>query len=433
MKIVAFLPAKGDSARINGKNTRLLDGKPLFLHTLEKLAACDFIDEVWLDTESQDIIDLASEVPCRVLRRDPGLASNKTDGNRLFMNEVAHVEADIYVQILCTSPFIEPALIRSAIDAVRNSQGAHDSAVLVRRDKHYLWRDGRPAYDLQHIPNSVDLPDTVMETMGLYVITREAALRTQRRIGDSPVPVYASPLAAVDVNWPEDFELADLIAAGQREKDRRLLGNIRNHLTSSMLSDLLDDLGHPDQVVRGLAPNLPDAKFLGRAKTLRLRALREGEDFRRIYTALKSYRHIVPNDVILVENEARDYAYFGELNANLAIRSGASAVVVDGRTRDSAEVRRIGLPVFAAGYSCQDVRKRATVDHMNRAITMGGVRVSPGDLVYGDAEGVVVIPRTIEETVIREIYQRISNEKKILVDISLGADVEKLVRDYGFF
>lgn len=433
MKVVAFLPAKGASSRIINKNTRLLDGKPLFLHTLEKLMTCEFIDEVYLDTESQEIIDMASEVNCRIIRRDPALASNETDGNRLFMNEVAHVNADVYIQILGTSPFIEVETLREAVNVVTSPNAAHDSAVLVSKDKHYFWFDGRPAYDIERIPNSADLPEVIAETMGLYVITREAAMRTGRRIGDNPRMVFATPLESFDVNWPEDFKMANLIAAGKREKDRYLLANIKSHLSSCLLSDLLDDFGHHNQVVRGLAPNFTSAKFLGRAKTIKLRLLEDGEDFSGIYAALQSYKEIVPNDVIVVENEAAEYAYFGELNANLAIRSGASAVIVGGKTRDSVEVQRIGLPVFATGYSCQDVRKRATVAHMNKKIQLFGVPVSPGDLIFGDAEGVLVIPRKIEKMVLDEAYRRISNEKNILVDISLGVEIDSLVSNYGFF
>ena len=115
MKVVAFLPAKGSSERVESKNVRLLDGKPLFLHTLEKLLGCDFIDEVYLDTESDEIIDYAGETKCKVLKRDPELANNKTDGNKLFYNEVRQVKADIYIQILGTSPFIREETIRQGV------------------------------------------------------------------------------------------------------------------------------------------------------------------------------------------------------------------------------------------------------------------------------------------------------------------------------
>lgn len=94
---------------------------------------------------------------------------------------------------------------------------------------------------------------------------------------------------------------------------------------------------------------------------------------------------------------------------------------------------KIGLPVFSSGYSCQDVRKRATLDSFNKKIKINEVEIIPGDLVYGDTEGIVVIPKKIEAVVINEVFKKISNEKKILIDISAGANVEKLITDYGFF
>lgn len=432
MKVVAFLPAKGSSSRIESKNIKLLDGKPLFLHTLEKLVNSGLFDDVFLDTESQEIIDIASEVDCRILKRDPSLASNKTDGNQMFYNEVCHVDADIYVQVLCTSPFIEIETIKNGIELLKSNQN-FDSAVLIRKERLYTWNDKGPNYNIESIPNSVDLGDTIIETMGLYIVKHDAAFKTKRRIGNTPYLLEASPLEAIDVNWPEDFKLANLIAAGKREKSRKLLGNIKNHLSSCMLSDLLDDLGYPNQVVKGLKPNISGAKLLGRAKTLKLRKLREGESFKGIYDALHSYATVIPNDIIVVENEVPDYAYFGELNANLAIRSGASGVIVDGVTRDHEEVSSTGLPVFARGYSCQDVRKRATTDSFNKTIHLNGIEVEPECLIFADSEGVIVIPKKIEGKVIDEVYKRAANEKKILAEISEGVDVRTLTQKYGFF
>ena len=94
MKVAVFLPVKGSSSRIESKNIKLLDGKPLFIHTLEKLLACDFIDEVYLDTESEQVINIASYLSHKVMRRDVALANNKTDGNKLFYNEVCFTEAE---------------------------------------------------------------------------------------------------------------------------------------------------------------------------------------------------------------------------------------------------------------------------------------------------------------------------------------------------
>jgi len=132
MKVAAFLPAKGSSNRIPNKNTMLLDGEPLFLRSLKKLTSIPLIDEVYLDTESFEIIDLASEVKCKILKRDPSLASNKTDGNLLFYNEVLNTDADICVQLLCTSPFIKTSTIEKGIKFLMENQD-YDSVVAIRK------------------------------------------------------------------------------------------------------------------------------------------------------------------------------------------------------------------------------------------------------------------------------------------------------------
>lgn len=115
MKVAAFLPAKGSSNRIPNKNTMLLDGEPLFLRSLKKLINIPLIDEVYLDKESTEIIELASKVKCNILKRDVSLASNNTDGNMLFYNELNHTDADKCIQLLCTSPFIQSSTIEKEI------------------------------------------------------------------------------------------------------------------------------------------------------------------------------------------------------------------------------------------------------------------------------------------------------------------------------
>jgi CMP-N-acetylneuraminic acid synthetase/regulator of RNase E activity RraA len=430
MKIVAFLPAKGTSSRIESKNLKLLDGKPLFLHTLEKLMECDFIDEVYLDTESNQVIDLASETNCKVLKRDTNLASNATDGNKLFLNEVEFVDADIYIQILGTSPFIEKDTIQKGIKAILEND--FDSAILIQKEKLYTWNEKEPNYDMENIPNSFDLQDTIIETMGLYIVKKEIALKTKRRIGNKPYLIEASPLEAIDVNYPEDFELANLIAAGKREKERKLLDNIKSHLTSAMLSDIMDDF-NINGVLSNFNLNIQDKKIFGKAKTLKIRALKDGEDFKGIYNGLYSYNTIIPNDIIMVENEISEYAYFGELNANLAIRSGASAAIISGVTRDTSEVKKLGFPVFSKGANCKDVRKRATMESYNKTIIIDGITISPNDLIFGDSDGIIVIPKQYEKKILDRAFEVIKTETNILVDIANGVDVDALTKDHGFF
>lgn len=213
MKIVGFLPAKGSSTRVENKNTLTLFNKPLFKVNLEKLVKCKAIDEAYLDTECNEIISLADGSGAKILKRDANLATNKTDGNQLLLNEASQVDADIYVMLLGTSPFIKIETIEEGINILKENK-EYDSVVAVRKEKFYLWKDGKTVYNINNIPNSFNLEDTIIETMGLYIIRKETLFRTKRRIGDNPYLLNVSPIEALDINYPEDYELAKFVAKG---------------------------------------------------------------------------------------------------------------------------------------------------------------------------------------------------------------------------
>lgn len=433
MKVVAFLPAKGSSERIENKNLKILDGKPLFLRTLERLLKMDFIDEVYLDTESNEIIDIASGLNHKVLRRDPSLASNKTDGHQLFYNQVKQVEADIYIQILCTSPFIKAETINKGVDILL-SNNKYDSIVLVRKDKQYTWDPitYNTNYNLDTIPNSKDLPDTIIETMGLYIVKKETARQLKKRIGLKPYLLEAQAIEAIDVNYPDEFELANYIAAGIRENERKMFRNLSHLLTSPILSDIFDEIGIENKIISGLNLNLSDRKILGRAKTLKIKKKEKGDE-NSIYDALLTYETIVPNDVIIVENECPEYAYFGELNTNLAIRSGAIGAIIGGNTRDTVEVKKLQFPVFSMGFNCQDIKNKGTVEHYNKPVKIKGVEIKPNDLIFGDQEGVVVIPEEHEQEVLEMAKRILRKENSIVSEVAEGITVNKLRDKHGDF
>jgi regulator of RNase E activity RraA/CMP-N-acetylneuraminic acid synthetase len=432
MKVAAFLPAKGSSDRIPNKNTMLLDGEPLFLRSLKKLMNCSSIDEVFLDTESSEITALACEVKCNILRRAPELASNTTDGNKLFYNEIQHCDADICIQILCTSPFIRPETIERAIHILKTNP-EFDSVVAIQREKQYTWENSRPVYDIQHIPNSVDLKDTTIETMGLYVIRREVALQTKRRIGDKTFLLEVDPIEAIDVNWPQDFEMANLIAIGLREQERRLFNNLKLLLTSALLSDILDDMNINGVLSSKFHLNIPNEKVFGRAKTLQIDLCADDDDYKKIYDSLNLYDHVVTNDIIVVANNIPDFAFFGELNANLAIRSGADGAIIDGFTRDTRETADIGFPVFSKGNYCKDTRKRGIVTSRNKTVVIDGVSIHKDDLVFGDKDGIVVIPKKFEKKILDMALEKMEQERRILIDVARGVSTSTLIEKYGLF
>ena len=438
MRVYAFVPAKGSSERVESKNLRFLDGERLFIRALKTLLKCKYIDRVFLDTESEEMYKLADYLPIEFMKRDSALANNKTDGHKMFMNEVkSYPDADIYVQMLCTSPFIEAKTIDNAIAELKQRQ-EYDSAIIMKKDKFYFWENGKPKYDINHIPNSKDLPETIMESMGLYIVKKDAALKYNRRYGNSPLLLFGKEKELIDVNTPEDLEFAEIFAKGQRNTQNQKLGLIKHFVSSPALSDLLDDMKLEKgemcgAVINKYTCNIKGCKLLGRANTLRLRELKEGEDFRGIYNALASYEGIADNDIIVVENEVKDFAYFGDLNARLAIRSGASGAIIDGATRDYNATCQLNFPVFARNYNAADVRRRATLDYINKPVKIDGVQVDPGDLIFADDCAVVVIYQKYEREVIDRVIGTFRNEKDIIDDILNKKEICQIICDRGNF
>jgi len=438
MKVYGFVPAKGSSDRVKNKNLRFLNGERLYIRALKILLKCKHIDKVFVDTESEEMFRMADYLPISFMKRDPALASNTTDGHQLLLNEIAHNgDADIYVQLLCTSPFITPETIDNAILELKKNAN-FDSALLMKKDKYYFWENGKPLYDANKIPNSIDLPETTNEAMGLYVIRKDAAIKAGRRYGERPLFIYGSLEELIDINNDEDLAFAEIYSCGITRQENKRLSLIKHFISSSALSDLLDDMKVEKNetcgaVLSGFQCNLNNSKVLGRANTLRLRALKDGESYKGIYDSLQSYEQVVENDVIVVENEISDYAYFGDLNARMALRSGASAAIINGATRDRKATAYMNFPVFCKSYNAADVRGRATLDFINKPIKIDNVIIHPKDLIFADECAVVVIYQKYEEEVISRVLKTFSNEKDIVMDIMENKEVEAIVEERGAF
>ena len=214
--VIAFVPAKGTSTRVASKNIRKLGDKSLFLHVLDTLLTCHTIQDVYLDSEAQAVFDIASGRRHRELHRPESLASNSTDGNQLLLYEAGQVpDADIYVQVLPTAPFLSRSTIDEAVFRLTVKK-EHDSVFAARREKIYLWNpDGTPRnYDPMHIPNSVDLPATIIETMSLYAIRKAALLSDRSRIGKNPHILPIPLIESIDINTEEDFLFAETVMRG---------------------------------------------------------------------------------------------------------------------------------------------------------------------------------------------------------------------------
>lgn len=220
MDTIAFIHAKGTSERLPGKNLLALGGEPLVCHAIRAAKRARLVHHVVVDSDSDRILEIAVEMGVEPWRRPKELATNQTTGNDLAVRQAEHVDTDVIVQVVPTSPFIRPETIDMALALL--VEDSVDSVVGMRRERLYRWEENsyelHPVYYADgQLPNSSDLPWTAWETTGLYVMRRSFVLQHERRVNtQSWRPWWLSAVEAIDINTEEDIEFARIVWLGAR-------------------------------------------------------------------------------------------------------------------------------------------------------------------------------------------------------------------------
>lgn len=213
MKTVAFVPIRLNSQRVSGKNLRLLGGEPLMCHILRTLTRVEGIDEVYVFCSDERIRELLPE-GVRFLQRSAELDRDTTLGREIYDAFTARVEADLYVLAHATSPFIRPETISGALAKVQS--GEYDSAFSAEKIQTFAWFKGRPLnYALDNIPRTQTIEPVYIETSAFFIFPRGLWCGDHRRIGDLPYMAVVERVEGLDIDYPEDFAMAEIIAASR--------------------------------------------------------------------------------------------------------------------------------------------------------------------------------------------------------------------------
>jgi regulator of RNase E activity RraA len=184
-----------------------------------------------------------------------------------------------------------------------------------------------------------------------------------------------------------------------------------SRLDTATLSDALDKLGVAGQCL-GIKPRDHAFRMTGRAYTV----LYGPVDAKEPGTVGDYIDDLEPGTVVVLANGGReDATVWGDILTGVAHHMGLAGTVIDGANRDTHLCLELGYPIFSRSYSMRTGKDRVQVDALQVPVTIGHARVQPGDLMRGDADGVVVIPRAREDEVlsvaetIEEAEQRIRN------------------------
>ena len=206
--------------------------------------------------------------------------------------------------------------------------------------------------------------------------------------------------------------------------DEALFDRMAKTLYVAVISDILDGLGHRDQVMQaGVVPVQPDRRrvLVGRASTALVAP--QYETVEQPYTAqIAAVDALTPGDVLVVgAGGAPGVAVWGELFSNAALARGARGMVTDGYHRDTRMILDLGFPVFSRGARAVDISGRGQVVEAGRPVAVAGVTVRAGDIVFAEIDGIVVVPAEVAAETVERAFAKVATEDDARADLRNGA------------
>jgi 4-hydroxy-4-methyl-2-oxoglutarate aldolase len=213
---------------------------------------------------------------------------------------------------------------------------------------------------------------------------------------------------------------------GERAKQAREL------LYTAVLADVLDGLGHRSSALpHQIRPLANRWKVLGRAATLSVVAT-AGEPALPYQVEMECVDRLRPGEVLVATtNGDLGSALWGELLSTACRARGVEGVILDGLTRDAERVLAMDFPLFAAGFSPLDSKGRLEGESFNQPIRIGDCTIRPGDWVFGDLDGVVVVPADLADMAFTKAMEKAAGENRVRAELADGKSVRETFAKYG--
>jgi len=215
-RVVALVPIKEHSQRVEGKNFREFAGKPLYQHIVDTLDRTYAVDEIVIDTDSPRVMLEAPKLTrkMRVIERPEHLRGDEVSTNRIFEYDLTQTEADIYVQSHSTSPLLSSETIARGLKLFVESEDQHDSLFSVSCHHSRFYKEDGSAvnHDPENLIPTQDLDPLYEENSCLYIFTKESFAQRHRRIGLKPMMLPTPAIESVDIDDEFTFRLAELLS-----------------------------------------------------------------------------------------------------------------------------------------------------------------------------------------------------------------------------
>ncbi|MBO9629489.1 MAG: RraA family protein [Shinella sp.] len=215
---------------------------------------------------------------------------------------------------------------------------------------------------------------------------------------------------------------------------------MRSRLFTAVVGDILDTMGlqhqflppqiralRDDMVAIGRAMPVLEADFFAVSEPSGHSPL-SSTPFGLMFHALDSLK---PNEIYVCSGASPRYAVWGELMSTRALKLKAAGAICDGYCRDTSGILALDFPTFCYGSYAQDQGPRGKVVDYAIPIEIGGIRIQPGDILFGDRDGVLVIPREAEREAIRLALEKAETENKVRLAIEAGMSTVEAFERFG--
>jgi 4-hydroxy-4-methyl-2-oxoglutarate aldolase len=218
-----------------------------------------------------------------------------------------------------------------------------------------------------------------------------------------------------------------------KEIDLKTFKLMKDNLYTGAIADILDEKGFRNQVMSSvIRPLTPDTKVAGWAKTILSADVyhmpKPGMEYKLEFQAIDSLKK--GEVIVWGSNYSEISGFWGELLTTAAIQRGAAGAVGDSNIRDTVKILETGFQLFFKGYRPLDSKGRNDVIAYDCRIECGGVAVFPGDIVFGDIDGVVIIPAGLAVEVINEAYGKVDRENIVREELKKGMSLPEAWEKY---
>ena len=228
-RIVALVPMRSDSKRVPNKNFRLFNGKPLYWHIIATLLNCPYIQEIFVNTNSELLME---ELPrafdrVRIIPRPQHLCSDTTPMTDILLYDVEFVKADWYLQTHATNPLLRSKTLNRAIQSLLDHP-EYDSLFGVTPFQTRLWTSAGKAinHDPKVLLRTQDLEPVYEENSNMYIFQAETLRRFNSRIGERPLMFQISREEAWDIDEELDFRIAEFLHRQRGEIPNEVLDKL---------------------------------------------------------------------------------------------------------------------------------------------------------------------------------------------------------------